>query len=76
MKCPYCNEGAADVLLNKVFCANKNCQWYDKVHAERQKSRASGIINKFIRDMRELENRKTNPDTTPTWHPNQDLGTD
>lgn len=67
--CPQCNSAGADILLNKVFCPNKECQWYDELTEQRLEDKVKGLLDNYVRNLRELELRSTDPDKTPTWHP-------
>lgn len=68
-KCPSCGSIGADILLQKVFCPNSTCQWFDEVTKDRFAKKYSTTVNfidKFVKDLRE---QKSDPDKTPVWHP-------
>jgi hypothetical protein len=68
-KCPTCGADGADILLNKVYCTNSECQWFDETALEHLAKRVDGLLNKFIKDIRSLKNKDSDPDITPVWDP-------
>lgn len=62
-KCPVCGAEGADILLNKVFCPNVSCQWYDKETAYRVRDE---MLKNFVAGFPST-NSRVDPDVTPVW---------
>lgn len=67
--CPYCGHFGADILLNMVFCSNKDCQWFDEVHANRLDIEVDQMLNHYLSDQDNKDDEETDPDITPFWYP-------